>query len=155
LRREAVIRELMIEHGVTHRMVERAIAEFLPKVRSEAALWAYATEGMNEIHPLPATENKIKTLKPGIYTDHKLLYRHKLRLTVNSAGNYQWTFLFIWRSVVRRMVLGGSEMSLAVARKRADEASRKIASGQNPIDGSWSNPDLQIAASLKRGKSNS
>ena len=148
-RRESVIGELMDEFETTHRMVDRAIAEFLPEMRQNAAIWARATEGMNEIHPLPATESKIKKLKPGMYTDDKL------RLTVKSAGNSQWTFLFIWQSIVHRMVLGGSEMSLAVARERATEVSRKIVSGQNPIDGSWSSTDLQKAASLKRGKSKS
>ena len=45
-----------------------------------------------------------------------------LRLIVDSAGNRQWIFRFIWRSTIRDMVLGGSELSLAVARERAIEA---------------------------------
>ena len=122
-------------------MVERAIAEFLPEIRSDATIWAYATEGMNEVQPLPA--RKIEKLKPGVYADSKL------RLIVDPAGNRQWIFRFIWRSIVRDKVLGGSEMSLAVARERAIEASRKVAAGQNPIDDSWS------SAALARVKSKS
>ena len=140
-RRESVIGELMDEFGTTHRMVERAIAEFLPDIRLNAEIWAYATEGMNEIHPLPA--RKIEKLKPGVYADRKL------RLIVDFAGNRQWIFRFIWRATdgdlatVRDMVLGGSEMSLAMARKLAKKASLTLAKGQNLIDGSWSNAALQ------------
>ena len=145
--RKSVISELMDEFGTTHRMVERAIAEFLPEIRSEAAIWAYATEGMNEIHPLPA--RKIERLKPGVYADSKS------RLIVDSAGNRQWIFRFIWRSTIRDMVLGCSELSLAVARERAIEAGRKVAAGQNPIDKSWSSIALQRVADLRKAKSKS
>jgi hypothetical protein len=146
-RRKSVISELMDEFGTTHRMVERAIAEFLPEIRSEAAIWAYATEGMNEIQPLPA--RKIERLKPGVYADSKS------RLIVDSAGNRQWIFRFIWRSTIRDMVLGCSELSLAVARERAIEAGRKVAAGQNPIDDSWSSIALQRVADLRKAKSKS
>lgn len=148
-RRESVISKLMVKFGVTHRMVERAIAEFLPEIRPNAAIWAYATEGMNEMHPLPATEREIKKLKPGIYADTKL------RLIVDSAGNRTWIFRFMWRSTIRDMVLGGSEMSLARARERAAKVSRMIAAGQNPIDGSWSSAALRSVADLQRAKSKS
>ena len=36
-RRKSVISELMDEFGITHRMVERAIAEFLPEIRSDTS----------------------------------------------------------------------------------------------------------------------
>jgi hypothetical protein len=96
---------------------------------------------MNEAQPLPA--RKIGKLKPGVYADDKL------RLNVDAAGNRKWIFRFRWRSTVRDMVLGGSEMSLAMARECATEASRKVAAGQNPIDGSW------LSAILERVKSKS
>ena len=140
-RRESVISELMEQFGVTHRVVERAIEEFLPELR----IWSYATEGMNEVHPLLA--RKIDKLKPGVYADDKL------RLIVDSGGNRVWIFRFIWRGTVRDMVLGGSEMSPAMARERATKASRMIAAGQNPIDGSWSSAALQSLADLQRAKS--
>ena len=120
-------------------MVERVIGEFLPEIRSEAAIWAYATEGMNEIHALPA--RKIDKLKPGVYADKKL------RLIVGADGNLKWVFRFFWRSFVRDKVLGGSEMSLAVARELATKASRMVAAGQNPIDGSWLNAALESVKS--------
>ena len=128
-------------------MVERVIAEFLPEIRSEAAIWAYATEGMNEIHALPA--RKIDKLKPGVYADKKL------RLIVGADGNLKWVFRFLWRSFVRDKMLGGSEMSLAVARELATKASRMVAAGQNPIDGSWSSAALQHVADLRRAESKS
>jgi Arm domain-containing DNA-binding protein len=146
-RRKSVISELMDEFGTTHRMVDRAIAEFLPEIRSEAKIWAYATEGMNEINTLPA--RKLEKLKAGVYADRDL------RLIVDTAGNRQWIFRFIWRSTGRDMVLGGSEMPLAMARERAIEAGRKVAAGQNPIDRSWLSPALQRVADLKRSKSKS
>ena len=120
-------------------MVERVIGEFLPEIRSEAAIWAYATEGMNEIHALPA--RKIDKLKPGVYADKKL------RLIVGADGNLKWVFRFFWRSFVRDKVLGGSEMSLAVARELATKASRMVAAGQNPIDGSWLSAALESVKS--------
>jgi hypothetical protein len=49
--RELVVRELMDEYQVTHRMVERALAEFLSEIR----IWAYATKGMKR-QPLSARE---------------------------------------------------------------------------------------------------
>lgn len=133
-RRESVIRKLMAEFSVTHRMVERCVAEFLPDIRRNSALYAYAVDGMNEIQRLPA--RKIEKLKPGVYVDKKL------RLIVDSAGNRKWIYRFISRSTVRDMELGGSEMSLAEVRERATKASRMLATGQNPIDGSWSSAAL-------------
>ena len=86
-RREDIIRELMAKYGVTHRMVVRCLAEFLPAVRWNKAIYGYANEGEG-IQPLPA--RKIEKLKPGIYTDKKL----SLRLVVNSARNRKWFFRF-------------------------------------------------------------
>ena len=83
--REAIIGELMAKYGVTYRMVERCLAEFLPDIR----WYRYAKEG-DGIQPLPA--RKIEKLKPGIYTDKKL----SLHLIVNSAGNRKWVFRFVW-----------------------------------------------------------
>ena len=102
---------------------------------------------MNEIHALPA--RKIDKLKPGVYADKKM------RLIVGGDGNRKWVFRFIWRSTLRDMVLGGSEMPLAVARELATKASRMVAAGQNPIDGSWRNAALQHVADLRRAKSKS
>jgi hypothetical protein len=137
-RREDVIRILMADYRVTHRMVERCLAEFLPDVRSNAAMFKDAREGA-EIQPLPA--RKIEKLKPGVYAGKKL------RLIVKSDDSRKWVFRFFWRSTVRDMVLGGSEMSLAMARERATTASRMLAAGQNPIDGSWLSAALQSAKS--------
>jgi hypothetical protein len=137
-RRESVISKLVVKYGTTHRMVERAIAEFLPEIRLNAKIWAYATEGMNEVQRLPA--RKIDKLKPGVYADKKL------RLIVGADGKLKWVFRFFWRSIVRDKVLGGSEMFLADARELATKASRMVAAGQNPIDGSW------LSAALERVK---
>ena len=128
-RRVLIFKELADEYRVTPRMIKRAIEEFLPKIRKDAPIWAYATEGMNEVRPIPA---RIKKLKPGVYADNKL------RLVVgapdnrNPVGKHTWIFRFIWRSIVRDLVLGGLEISLATARERATKASRMLAAGQNP-----------------------
>jgi hypothetical protein len=78
-----------------------------------------------------------------VYADKKL----RLRLIVGADGNLKW--------VVRDKMLGGSKMSLAVARELATKASRMVAAGQNPIDGSWSSTALQHVADLRRAKSKS
>ena len=135
-RRDAIIRELMTEYGATHRMVVRCLDDFLRKTKDNVEMWRYATEG-DGIQPLPAKEKEIEKLRSGIYADKKL------RLIVDSAGNRKWIFCFIWRFTVTDMMLGGSELSLATARERAKKASLLLASGQNPIDGSWSNSVLQ------------
>jgi hypothetical protein len=130
-RREAIICELMARFRVTHRMVERCLAEFLPDIRGNTAMYRDAIEGL-KIQPLPA--GKIEKLRPGTYTDKTL---RALRLIVDPAGNRKWIFCFNWRFTVTYMMLGGSELSLATARERARKASRMLAAGQNPIDGSW------------------
>jgi hypothetical protein len=135
-RRDAIIEELRAEYGVTHRMVVRCLDDFLRKTRDNEKMWRYANEG-DGIQPLPADEKEIKKLRSGVYADKKL------RLIVDQAGNRKWVFRFIWRRTVTDLMLGGSEVSLATARKRATEASRMLAAGQNPIDGSWSSSALQ------------
>jgi Arm DNA-binding domain len=136
--REALIRKLMAEYNVTHRMVVRCVAEFLPDIRWNAKMYKYANEGA-EIQPLPA--RNINKLKPGVYVEKKL------RLNVNSTGKRTWIFQFKWRFTIRDMVLGGPEISLTKARELATKASRKLAAGQNPIDDSWASAALQSAKS--------
>jgi hypothetical protein len=133
-RRDALIRKLMAEYKVTHRMVVRCVAEFLPDIRRNDKMFKYAIEGA-EIQPLPA--HNINKLKPGVYANKQL------RLVVNSDGSRRWIYPFIWRFTVRHKVLGDSEMSLAMARELATEAKRRLAAGQNPIDGSWASAALQ------------
>ena len=135
-RRDAVIRELMTEFRVTHRMVVRCLDDFLGKTRHNEKMWRYATEG-DGIQPLPAEEKEIEKLRSGIYADKKL------RLTVDSTGNRKWSFIFVWRYEAREKILGRSELPLATARESATKASRMLAAGQNPIDGSWSSSALQ------------
>jgi hypothetical protein len=136
LRRDAVIRDLMAEFGITRRMVRRCLDEWLAPTRWNTEMYRFATEGA-PIQPLP--EEKIEKLSPGIYEDKNL----PLRLIIDSAGSRKWIFRFIWRFTGREMTLGGSELSVATARELATKARRKLAAGQNPIDGSWSSPALQ------------
>jgi hypothetical protein len=140
-RRDAVIRLLTIKYRATHRMIVRCLNEFLADTKWNTEIFSYAVDGLNEIKPLPARETDIKRLEPGVYTDGKL------RLLVISPGKRRWIFRFIWRSMIRDMELGESEMSLAAARARAKEASRMKARGQNPIDGSWINVVLEGVSS--------
>jgi Arm domain-containing DNA-binding protein len=135
LRRETVIRKLMAKFGVTHRMVERALGEFLPQIRegaADAALFAYAMDGTGKIRELP---KRIGRLRPGEYSDGE-----DLRLVVDSRGNRKWVFRFIWkdtvgdlRHTVRDMVHDRSNVSLAEARQWAAEARKMLKAGQNPI----------------------
>jgi hypothetical protein len=140
-RREDVIRELMTEHRLTHRMIVRCLNEFLCDIKSNDKIFKYATEGLNEIQPLPARETEIKRLEPGAYADGKL------RLVVVSPDKRKWIFRFVWRSMIRDMEVGDSEMSLATVRARVRQASRMLAKGQNPIDGSWLNAVLEGVSS--------
>src|SRR5262245_34026744 len=138
-RRDALIRKLMAEYNVTHRMVVRCLDEWLP-TRWNRKMYRFATEGMS-IQPLP--QEKIEKLSPGIY-EHKSL---PLRLVIDSAGSRKWIFRFIWQFTGHEMPLGGSELSLATARELATKANRKLAAGQNPIDGSWASAALESAKS--------
>jgi Arm DNA-binding domain len=138
--REALIRKLMAEYKVTHRMVVRCVAEFLPDIRWNAQMYNHAIEGA-EIRPLPARTRNINKLRPGVYVENNL------RLNVDSPGKRTWIFRFEWRFTIRDLVLGGPEISLTKARQLATKASRKLAAGQNPIDDSWANAALRIEKS--------
>jgi hypothetical protein len=134
LRRDAVIRKLMAKYKVTHRMVVRCVAEFLPDIRWNVKMYRYAIEGANRIQPLPARNINKRAFKPGVYVENKL--RRKLRLIVDSTGKRTWIFPFRWETTIHHMVLGGQELSLTKARELATKASRKLAAGQNPINDS-------------------
>jgi hypothetical protein len=139
--REALIRKLMAEYNVTHRMVVRCVAEFLPDIRWNAKMYNHAIEG-DEIQPLPA--RNINKLKPGVYVEKKL------RLIVDSTGKRTWIFPFLWGFTIHHMVLDdpeSQEISLTRARELAIKASRKLAAGQNPMDASWASAALQSAKS--------
>ena len=141
--RKNIIRELMAKHGVTPRMVERCRAEYSKiwqNFQWHTTMYNYAIEGA-EIQPLPT---RIENLKPGVYADKK-----KLRLRVDSAGNWKWIFPFFSGSTFREKILGGRELSRTMARELATEAGRKLAAGQNPIDGSWSSAALERVKTKK------
>jgi hypothetical protein len=132
--REALIRELMAEYKVTHRMVVRCVAEFLPDIRRNVKMYRYAIEGDKRTQPLPARNIHKRAFKPGVYVENKS--RRKLRLIVDSTGKRTWIFPFRWGTTIHHMVLGGQEISLTKARELATKASRKLAAGQNPINDS-------------------
>jgi Arm DNA-binding domain len=136
--REALIRRLMAEYNVTHRMVVRCVAEFLPNVRFNTKMYNHAIAG-DELQPLPA--RNINKVKPGVYVEKRL------RLVVDSTGKRTWIFRFLWGHTIRDMPLGGPEVSLTRARELATKASQKLAAGQNPIDDSWASVALQSAKS--------
>jgi len=108
-------------------------------------MYRYAIEGAKRIQPLPARDINKRAFKPGVYEENKL--RRKLRLNVDSTGKRTWIFPFRWGTTIHHMVLGGQKLSLKEARERATEATRKLAAGQNPIDGSWASAALQRANS--------
>jgi hypothetical protein len=143
--REALIRSLMAEYKVTHRMVVRCVAEFLPDIRRNVKMYRYAIGGAKRIQPLPARNITKRPFKPGVYVENKS--RRKLRLNVDSTGKRTWIFPFRWGTTIHHMVLGGPEFSLTKARELATKASRKLAAGQNPIDNSWASAALQSAKS--------
>jgi integrase len=76
------------------------------------------------------TARKVETARPGVYLDGQ-----GLRLIVGAAGGRKWVFRFMRRARSQEMGLGGSGVSLAMARERAADARRMLAAGQNPIDG--------------------
>jgi Arm domain-containing DNA-binding protein len=140
-RREAIIGDLMAKFGTTRRMVIRCLDEWLEPTRWNTKMYRFATGGAT-IQRLP--EEKIEKLSPGIYEDKNL----PLRLIIGSDGSRKWIFRFKWRFTIHDMVLGDHpEISLTRARALATKASRKLAAGQNPIDGSWASPALQSAKS--------
>jgi integrase len=75
------------------------------------------------------TARKVETAKPGVHIDGE-----GLRLIVGATGTRKWVFRFMRRGRSQEMGLGGSDVSLAVARERAADARRVLTAGQNPID---------------------
>jgi hypothetical protein len=75
------------------------------------------------------TARKVETAKPGVHMDGE-----GLRLIVGATGTRKWVFRFMRRGHSQEMGLGGSDVSLAMARKRAADARRVLTAGQNPID---------------------
>ena len=75
------------------------------------------------------TARKVETAKPGVYVDGQ-----GLRLVVGATGTRKWVFRFMRRGRSQEMGLGGSDVSLAMARERAADARRTLAAGRNPID---------------------
>jgi hypothetical protein len=137
--REALICELMAEYKVTHRMVVRCVAEFLPDIRRNTKMYNYAIEGA-VMRPLPARTRNMNKLRPGVYYVKKNLRLNVdssvLLLNVGSPGKRTWIFKYCWDSTIHNMVLGGPGISLTKARELATKASRKLAAGQNPINDS-------------------
>jgi len=75
------------------------------------------------------TARKVETAKRGAHMDGE-----GLRLIVGATGAKKWVFRFMRRGRSQEMGLGGSDVSLAMARERAADARRVLAAGQNPID---------------------
>jgi integrase len=75
------------------------------------------------------TARKVETAKPGVHMDGE-----GLRLIVGATGTRKWVFRFMRRGRSQEMGLGGSDVSLALARERAADARRVLKAGQNPID---------------------
>ena len=73
---------------------------------------------------------KVATIaKPGRHADGGGLY-----LVVGPGASRRWVFLFRWDGKLKEMGLGGlSSVPLADARRRAEEARRRVAAGRNPI----------------------
>src|SRR5437588_44044 len=57
-----------------------------------------------------------------------------LYLRVDKSGNRKWVFRFTLNGKVNEMGLGGSIVSLAVARKKAAAARELVALGINPVE---------------------
>jgi hypothetical protein len=76
------------------------------------------------------TARKVKTAKPGKYSDGGNLY-----LIVSPNGSRKWVLRFTWRGKAKEMGLGSaSSVLLADARENAASARRKVAQGVNPIE---------------------
>jgi integrase len=75
------------------------------------------------------TARKVEKAKPGVHMDGE-----GLRLIVGATGTRKWVFRFMRRGRSQEMGLGGSDVSLALARERAADARRVLTAGQNPID---------------------
>ena len=75
------------------------------------------------------TARKVKTAKPGKYSDGGNLY-----LIVSDTGTRKWVLRFTWRGKAREMGLGSATtVSLADAREKAARACRMIAQDIDPI----------------------
>jgi integrase len=72
---------------------------------------------------------KVETAKPGVYIDGD-----GLRLVVSPTGSRKWVFRYMRYGRSQQMGLGGSDVSLALARERAADARKELAHGRNPID---------------------
>lgn len=71
----------------------------------------------------------VRTAKPGRYGDGKRLY-----LLVRPNGSRFWLFRYVLNGHMREMGLGSaSEVSLADARDRAEELSKKVRTGIDPL----------------------
>jgi integrase len=75
------------------------------------------------------TARKVEKAKPGVHLDGE-----GLRLIVGATGTRKWVLRFMRRGRSQEMGLGGSDVSLAMARERAANARRVLSAGQNPID---------------------
>jgi len=76
------------------------------------------------------TARKVKTAKPGKYSDGGNLYS-----IVSETGARKWVLRFTWRGRAKEMGLGSAaSVPLADAREKAASARRKIAQGLNPIE---------------------
>src|SRR5258708_3780734 len=76
------------------------------------------------------TARKVKTAKPGKYSDGGNLYS-----IVSETGARKWVLRFTWRGRAKEMGLGSdASVPLADAREKAASARRKIAHGLNPIE---------------------
>jgi integrase len=76
------------------------------------------------------TARKVKTAKPGKYSDGGNLY-----LIVSETGARKWVLRFTWRGRAKEMGLGSAaNVPLADAREKAASACRQIAQGLNPIE---------------------
>lgn len=79
------------------------------------------------------TDAKIRGLaKPGIYADGAGLY-----LRVHSGGSKSWFFIYRRKGIRREIGLGGfagtAPITLAIARRKADEMRDMLANGQDPF----------------------
>jgi integrase len=80
--------------------------------------------------PSKLTARKVKSAKPGKYSDGGNLY-----LIVSETGARKWVLRFTWRGRAKEMGLGSAtSVPLADAREKSASARRKIAQGLNPID---------------------
>jgi Arm domain-containing DNA-binding protein len=150
-RRDAVIDGLIAQNHATPRMVKRYLDRWLAPTRWNIKMYRYATEAA-PIQWLP--KEGIEKLSPGTYVDKR---NRRLRLIIDRAGSRKWMFRFEWGFAICDMPLrdpadeegkgAASEISLTMARELATKASRELAAGQNPIDGSWASARLQSAKS--------